>query len=206
MIVVTYVYKDTDGTRQMAESVARQGYELAVVRTDSNTANIIRQLYECYKRAATGHDHIIYSDAADTYFQKEVKIPDDNIVYSTEKACYPFPDWASKYKPVKSRWKFLNGGGYCGPSQMIVEFFERYKLYDIGGTNPQAAQMDAYFKAVDDGFPIKLDTGCKIFQSIAFEEDSEFEMKDGLLRNKITKSVPSVLHGNGLTSLVKYIQ
>lgn len=205
MIIVTYIYKDTPGTKRMAESVARHGYELAVVRTDSNPANIINELYQCYKRASTGHDHIVYSDAADTYFQKPVTVPIDHILYSTEKQCFPFPDWESKYAPVKSRWKFLNGGGYCGPSALLVEFFERYKLHSIGGTNPQAAQMEAYFQGVKDGFPIKLDTQCKVFQSVAFESDDEFEMKNGLLRNKVTKSVPSILHGNGLTSLEKFI-
>lgn len=205
MVVITYIYKDTPGTKRMAESVARQGYELAVIRTDTNPASILRELYECYKRAATGHDQLIYSDAADTYFQKPVKIPDDHMLYSTEKQCFPFSDWATRYPEVKSRWKFLNGGGYCGPSQLVIEFFDRYKLHNIGSANPQAAQMEAYFQAVKDGFPIKLDTQCKVFQSVAFEFDDEFEIKNGLLRNKITKSVPSILHGNGLTPLEKFI-
>lgn len=205
MIVITYIFKDTDGTRRMAESVAKQGYDLGVVRTDDNPATVIRELYECYKRAVTGHDLIIYADAADTYFQKPLKVPEDHILYSTEKACYPFPDWASRYQPVKSRWKFLNGGGCCGPTKLLVEFYDRYNLHSIGATNPQAALMEAYFKAVEEGFPIKLDTSCKQFQSIAFEDPDEFEMKDGLLRNRITKAIPAVLHGNGLTPLDKFI-
>lgn len=205
MIVITYIYKDTAGTHRMAESVKRQGYELGVIRTNDNPADIMRELYECYKRAVTGHDFIIYADAADTYFQKKLKVPTDHILYSTEKQCFPFPDWETRYKPVKSRWKFLNNGGICGPTKLLVEFFERYNLHTIGSTNAQAAVMEAYFKAIEEGFPIKLDTGCKQFQSVAFEAVDEFEMKDGLLRNKITKSIPAVLHGNGVTPLEKFI-
>lgn len=203
MIVITYVYKDTDGTRRMAQSVEKLGYELAVVRTNQNPADILKELYNCYQRAATGHDYIIYSDSADTYFQKKVTVP-DYLLYSTEKQCFPFPDWAAKFK-AKSRWKYLNGGGYCGPAKLIVEFFERWKLNDIGNANPQAAQMDAYFKAVESGFPVKLDTGCKQFQSVAFESADEFEIRNGLLINRITKTIPAVIHGNGLTPLEKFI-
>ena len=36
MIVVTYTYRETPGTQRMAESVKRQGYELAVVQAGMN--------------------------------------------------------------------------------------------------------------------------------------------------------------------------
>jgi hypothetical protein len=76
--------------------------------------------------------------------------------------------------------------------------------------------MDAYLKAVAEGFPIKLDFSCKLFQSIAFDHDptrgdyplhltgyegTDFEIKDGLVVNKLTKSTPAVLHGNGQTPM-----
>lgn len=203
MIVVTYVYKETEGIKRMAESVRAQGYELAVLNTDSNPVNIMRLLYECYKRASTGHDYLIYADAADTYFQRAVNVP-DYLLWSTEKQCFPFPQWADKFKGL-SRWKYLNNGLYCGPSKLIVEYFERYKLNDIK-INPQAAAQEAYLQGVEDGFPVKLDIMCKEFQSVAFEEDGEFEMIKGKVFNKITKTTPAVIHGNGLTPLEKFIQ
>lgn len=203
MIVVTYTYRETPGTIRMAESVARQGYELAVVKAGENPVEIMRQLYECYKRASTGHDHIIYADAADTYFQRRVNVPDDHILYSTEKQCFPFVNWADKFKDTRSPWRFLNNGLMCGPSELIVEYFERYGLNDIK-INAQAAAQEAYFQARADRYPVKLDILCEEFQSIAFEEPGEFE-SDTVLRNLITGTTPAVLHGNGLTPLEKFI-
>lgn len=204
MIVVTYIYRETEGTKRMAASVAKQGYELAVVRAGENPKDIMKALYECYKRAATGHDYLIYADAADTYFQRPVNVPKDYILYSTEKQCFPFPDWANKYRGIGfTPWKYLNNGLMCGPSKLIVEYFERYGLNDIA-QNAQAAAMEAYFKAVSDGFPVSLDFMCEEFQSVAFEEPGEFEF-DGMLRNLITKTTPAVLHGNGLTPLEPWI-
>lgn len=203
MIVVTYTYKETEGTKRMAESVARMEYELAVVRAGMNPAEIMKQLYECYKRASTGHDYLIYADAADTYFQRRVNVP-DYILYSTEKQCFPFVDWADRFTDTKTPWRFLNNGLMCGPSKLIVEYFERYGLNDIK-INAQAAAMEAYFAGVKDGFPVRLDCMCEEFQSVAFEEPGEFEMKNFLLFNKITGTIPAVLHGNGLTPLEKFI-
>lgn len=204
MIVVTYTYRETAGTQRMAESVKRQGYELAVVQAGMNPHDIMKALYECYKRAATGHDKIIYADAADTYFQRPVNVPDNHILYSTEKQCFPFVTWADRFGVPLSPWRFLNNGLMCGPSELIVEYFDRYGLNDIKG-NAQAAAMEAYFQALKDGFPVSLDQYCEEFQSVAFEEPGEFEMKDGYVHNMITGTIPAVLHGNGLTPLEKFI-
>lgn len=201
MIVITYAYTpETEGMRQMRLSVERQGYELAVVKTTDYPATIMRDLYECYKRAATGHEYMVYADYPDTFFQKKVEVPTDHILYSTEKACFPFPQWATHFER-QGRWIYPNNGLFAGPLKLVIEFFERYKLYDIGAVNGQAAMQQAYLKARDEWFPVLLDTDCEVFQSIAFEDPDEFEMKDGLLHNKITGTVPAIIHGNGLTDM-----
>ena len=197
MIVVTYTFTDGFG-EQMAESVKKQGYELAVIKTINRYEQIMRDLYECYKRAETGHDYMIYADAADCYFQRRVNIPTDYILYSAEKNCFPYKKRRSKFTD-NSRWRYLNNGLYGGPIKLVVEFFEKYNLNDIGTKNPQAAAQDAYFDAIKDGFPIKLDSDCKEFQSYSFIKDDEYEIRDSLIYNRITNTTPAVLHFNGLT-------
>jgi hypothetical protein len=111
----------------------------------------------------------------------------------------------------------LNNGVYGGPLALVIEFFERYGLHKLhDNANGQAEVMDAYLKAQEEDFPIKLDFGCKLFQSIAFDHDpklnghplhlkgyegTDFEIKDGMVVNKLTKSTPAVLHGNGQTPM-----
>jgi hypothetical protein len=220
MVIITNIYKPFAGTDRMVSSFEKHGFEVAVNRIPTGNGQILRGLYECYKRAATGHDHFAYADAADTVCQRPFEVPTDHLLWSTEKACYPYPEKAKEYKfagRLKSPWRYLNNGVYGGPLALAIEFFERYGLHKLhDNANGQAEVMDAYLKAQDDGFPIKLDFGCKLFQSIAFDHDpklnghplhlkgyegTDFEIKDGLVVNKLTKSTPAVLHGNGQTPM-----
>jgi hypothetical protein len=220
MVIITNIYKPFAGTDRMVASFEKHGFEVAVNRIPTGNGRILRGLYECYKRAVTGHDHFAYADAADTVCQRPFTVPTDHLLWSTEKACYPHPEKAKEYKfggRLKSPWRYLNNGVYGGPLALAIEFFERYGLHKLhDNANGQAEVMDAYLQAVKDGFPIKLDFGCKLFQSIAFDHDpargdfplhmngyegTDFEIKDGLVVNKLTKSTPAILHGNGQTPM-----
>jgi hypothetical protein len=209
MIIITYIYSPNERTKQTIDSFERFGYEVAVNNTDTHRGNgeALRILYECYKRAITAHEYFVYADAADSYCQRKFEAPTDHILYSVEKACYPHPEIAKQYKPVHSPWKYLNGGGYGGPLKLIIKFFERYGLTTLpGDANGQHEQMMAYLQAEKEGFPIKLDTQCEIFQTMAFADPSEFQVIDPVgmpkqLLNKVTETVPAILHFNGLTDM-----
>ena len=203
MIVITKIYTETPYTIQMVKSFEKQGYEVAVLKgPHKGNGELLRELFECYKRAATGHKTFCYSDGADTYCQKTFDAPKDKIIYSTEKALFP-PLEGLQYpaKPkVKSKWKHLNGGGVCGSLEVMIEFMEKYGLTKL--TNEATAQLElhyAYFETLKDGFPFELDFNCKIFQCIAHMEEGDFEFKDGLVHNRITKTTPAIIHANGIT-------
>lgn len=228
MIVVTNIYSPNEKTKQTVDSFERHGYEVAVNKSPfTGNGQVLRELLACYKRASTGHEDFIYTDGADTFCQRKFAVPKDYILYSTEKACYPHPEIAKQYKAVKSKWKYLNGGGYGGPLKLIIEFFERYGLdRHQNDVNGQHEQMLAYLSAEKDGFPIKLDTKCELFQTMAFADPEEFEVREKyvkndlinnaeseigtkyiekVLYNKLTKTIPAILHWNGRTddSIVK---
>ena len=227
MIIITNIYSPNERTKQTVDSFHHHGYEVAVNGAPFiGNGQVLREMLACYKRAITGHEDFVYTDGADTFCQRKFEVPKDYILYSTEKACYPHPEIAKQYKPVKSKWKYLNGGGYGGPLKLIIEFFERYGLdKQPNDCNGQHEQMVAFLQAEKDGFPIKLDTKCMVFQTMAFADPSEFEVdikyselygpialnEDGsvkeeakvkkLLRNKLTKTIPAILHFNGLTDM-----
>jgi hypothetical protein len=106
---------------------------------------------------------------------------------------------------------------YGGQLALAVEFFERYGLHKLHDhANGQAEVMDAYLQAAGEGFPIKLDFNGELFQSIAFDHDpnrqghpihangyegTDFEIKGGLVVNKLTGRTPAILHGNGQTPM-----
>jgi hypothetical protein len=218
MIVVTNIYSPNANTKQTVESFQAHGYEVAVNGAPFvGNGQVLRDMLACYKRAVTGHENFVYTDGADTYCQRKFEVPTDHILYSTEKACYPHPEIAKQYKPTKSKWKYLNGGGYGGPLKLIIEFIERYGLdKHANDVNGQHEQMMAYLKAEKEGFPIKLDTKCEVFQTMAFADPNEFEVvttfvgiekfvegerQSLLLKNKATKTIPAILHFNGLTDM-----
>jgi hypothetical protein len=211
MIIITNIYSPNANTHQTIDSFERHGYEVAV---NSNpfigNGQVLREMLACYKRAITGHEYFVYTDGADTFCQRKFEVSTDHILYSTEKACYPHPELAKQYKPTKSKWRYLNGGGYGGPLKLIIEFFERYGLDKLpNDVNGQHEQMIAYLAAEKDGFPIKLDCKCEVFQSMAFADPSEFcvvscmdkDIPSPVLKNKITNRIPAILHFNGLTDM-----
>jgi hypothetical protein len=229
MIVITNIYSPNANTVQTVDSFTRFGYEVAINSAPFiGNGQVLRDMLACYRRAVTGHEDFFYTDGADTYCQRKADPPKDYILYSTEKACYPHPEIAKQYRPTKSKWKYLNGGGYGGPLKLIIEFFGRYGLDKLpNDANGQHEQMVAYLAAEKDGFPIKLDTKCEVFQTMAFADPSEFEVVttfSGIvkalakgeepkpqplcLKNKLTKTIPAILHFNGLTdmSILKELQ
>lgn len=222
MIIITNIYSPNANTNQTVESFARFGYEVAVNGAPFiGNGQVLRDMLACYRRAITGHEHFVYTDGADTFCQRKFEVPDNYLLFSTEKACYPRVEMAKQYRPTKSKWKYLNGGGYGGPLKLIIEFFDRYGLTEYpGDVNGQHELMVAYLQAEKDGFPIKLDTKCEVFQTMAFADPSEFEVVDSndpedrfslykpVLKNKVTKTIPAILHFNGLTdmSILKQLQ
>jgi hypothetical protein len=212
MVVLTKIYEETPQTIQMVESFERFGYEVGVIRSPHlGNGETLRELYETYKRAITGHETFVYSDGADTYCQLPFTVPNDKLIWSTEKAIYP-QDGTVKYPPNKSgsQWCYLNGGGVMGSLALMIEFMEKYGLTNL--PNEASGQLEitkAYLKARKDKFPIELDFQCKYFQTIAFIEENEFGVYEHLGReenepeyivmNKVTGQKPAIFHANGLT-------
>lgn len=207
MIVVTYKYSETAGGKEMVESVKRCGHELAILDVSGpHPDEINRKLLDLYRRASTGHENFLYADYADSFVQREItNIPKDHILYSTEKACYPQTSYAKLHPETDSPWRYLNGGGVCGPIKLMIEYYERYGLCNVGSINGQQYLQERFFQAVKDGFPVKLDTECEIFQTLAFADESEFQWGENgerqALMNMVTGTIPCVLHGNGLTEM-----
>lgn len=193
--------------QKMRESFARHGHEVANISDHhgkvKGNGNVLRELLACFKRASTGHTHFAYSDGADTFCQKEVHVPTDYLLYSAEKNCYPRKELAPEFaQEGAGPFLYLNGGGYGGPLKLAIEFFEKYGLDKApGDCNGQHEQMVAYLKAKKDGFPIMLDTACEVFQTTAFTNENELAIKDGLVHNLVTGTVPAILHGNGISPM-----
>lgn len=221
-IILTAIYSEFWGTQQFRKSAARVGlpiYNCFPPNTPHKGNGFIYQyFYKAFHYLKDKYKTVIYSDGADTFFQKAFIPPTDEIIYSVEKAIWPpenqFPHLRAlynEYYTTRGRdylkdlpWKFLNGGNWCGPIDLLIEWYDRYGLKNLtGDINGQKEQAEAFMAADKDAFPIVFDLGCEYFQTIAFEATGEFSLApDGKsIINNITGSIPCVLHGNGRTKM-----
>jgi hypothetical protein len=204
-VVMTYIYGNTPQTGKMMESVVRLDLPVCNAFKRSKfmgNGYALRDFVDCLECLKETHKYVIYSDGGDTFFTRGFTPPPDRLIYSTEKACYPRPELAAEYPAPKSPWRFLNGGNWCAPIPLALEFFKKYKLdtykTDING---QYELAQAYLKAIKEGFPIELDEMCEYFQTIAFEERGDFRVTPQGIQNLITNTYPAVFHGNGRTDM-----
>lgn len=211
--VITSIYKPFWGTQEFYKSCERVRLPVYNAFTgDRYTGNgdVIRMIYEQLLKLKDKYTYAIYADGADSLFIKSFT-PPDYILYSTEKAVWPPLDslkekWNEYYYSnpdfVTSSWLHLNGGGYCGPIKLLIDFFETYGLNQLkGDLNGQLEQSEAFLKAKKEAYPIFLDTECKYFQTLAHAAYTDFYADQFVFRNMVTGSEPCVLHGNGRTEM-----
>lgn len=228
-IVITSIYQPFWGTEEFMKSCNRVGFPVhnAFKGTRfTGNGDVIRNIYESLVDLKNTYRSAIYADGADSIFLRKFEVPIGCVIYSTEKAIWPptsqmNSEWKQYYDNLehkgaidmgyknpftgfysKSPWKYLNGGGYCGDTAALIEFFERYGLNKLkGDVNGQDYQALAFLKAHKEGFPIFLDTDCRIFQTTGFEDPGDFEYNKNFFQNKITGYHPCILHGNGRTDM-----
>jgi len=213
-IILTYIWCESDNeiskTSEFRRSVSHFGYELINVHPKGayfkGHGEVFQQLYNTICDLPPDQ-MVVYSDGADTFFLREIEPPTDCILYSTEKAYYPTDGKQDRYTNKLTPWCYLNGGGWSGPAGLVREYFERFGLSKLkGDINGQQAQHNAYFAAMDSGFPVELDQFCNEFQSIAFRSECDFmtefwKDKGILINNLITNTYPALFHGNGRTPM-----
>ncbi len=118
------------------------------------------------------------------------------IIQSCEDNCWPAGEWCSAYKR-ETPWYAANGGQVCGRNQAVADMFEvnyRDYLTTAGGGNQE--RLHKMFAA---GYPIGLDTHCRIFQSMSGASSGYVEYRDGKMFNTFTKTWPMFGHWNGRT-------
>lgn len=219
-IVITAIYEEFWGTQNFRASLKQFGLEPYNVfpKNTPHMGNgfIYQYFYKAFLDLKGSYDTVVYSDGADTFWQKNFIPDDDQIIYSVEKQIWPpeqqFPHLRRLYDEyyhsrgreylIPHPWKFLNGGNWSGPIELLIEWYERYGLNKLtGDINGQKEQAEAFMAADKDGFPIAFDLGCEYFQTVAFENEGDFGLNGKMLVNNITGTIPCVLHGNGRTDM-----
>jgi hypothetical protein len=218
--VITVVSdRNNDGFRQLERSLKYYGYDLDVLLHPFEFGGQMKHVYHWCKN---NWGLFLYTDGWDTFalgpaseLMEKFNRMDCDMLISAEKNCYPLRETASLYPECDSQWRYVNGGGFMGKCETFAEMFEDGTHATVFEKNDQQWLAEQYCRRHKDG-RVKLDTGCEIFQTIAFEGPNDFgrevseipeydnHWKDQVrLVNKHTGSKPIFIHGNGHTPMDK---
>lgn len=206
--VITVATNEAEGLERLKNSCAIHDIDLEILGMGNSWMGFGSKIIwtKEYLEILEGYTHFIFIDAYDVlFFEKLEEIEylyeefyKDKILFSGEKGCYPDWDLMSVYPEADSEWKYLNSGSYMAPIDSFLKLFEKYPV-------KFSDDDQRYFTNIflNDN-KIILDTKCIIFQSIAFQANDDFIFSANKVINNKTKSMPSIVHGNGRTDLTKF--
>lgn len=159
--------------------------------------------------------HIVFADAYDVVFAASIseiihrfETFDAPIVFSAEKNCFPDRYRRSLFPAHASPYRFLNSGFWVGKRKELQEMFSRIEVYSVpDGINDQRVFTDLFLFG---NCKITLDYTSKLCHNLAHSEDDlTFYPSTRRIQNSITKTFPTVFHGNGkadMTQLREWLQ
>lgn len=201
---------DHEGLKQLKKSLNRFEYDYHVITNPNINWNWagLKDIHEwCKSEEAKEYTHFLYTDGFDTmaltsmaeverkYQNMRHVFYGDQIIFSTEKQCFPRVDWVELHPETTTEWKYLNHGQFIAPIKMFIDLYEG--VFDKSITCQEWA-MDLYLKKDP---AIGLDLNCDIFQTIAFKSPEDFEIRGGRIYNTKQNSFPCFAHGNGRTDM-----
>ena len=186
------------GQLKLTESLRRHGWEyVEIIEPFRGLGYKISELYKYLKHSDL--DCFLMMDAFDVYCvggPEEFTLQTSEVIISAEKHCYPHPDKAHHFVS-ESRWKYPNSGQIYGNTKYFLDLVERYPYPDA--ENDQIWYTDQCILG-----NVEMDTECLAFQSIAFEQEDDFTLENGRVKNNITETMPIFIHGNGKTDMSKF--
>ena len=203
------------GLNELVKSLKKQGYNYEVI-VDARTywgVDGMKLHADWLKENRKDYTHILHTDAHDTcaigkedeLIEKYTRIyGQDSFVWSAERKLKYEVGWEKPYlSPTSWRelyeqfgtWRYPCGGGYICPIDLFLEIDDKFDRKHGHNGNQIGSELCLFYK---DKWNIKVDGACEIFQAIIREEPGDFAWtRDGRVYNRVTKSLPIFIHGNG---------
>ena len=210
-VVATATNKNHAGYQKFIYSLDKFGWEYDIL--DKNYVaygSKMKNAYEYAKKTELYQDvtHLFILDAYDIVvlgtMEEALTLLDttEGITFNAEKACWPHSEWEKEYPIVNSDWKYLNGGACFVKVDDFINLYEKRPIRDE--ENDQEVLGRIYLDKREE-LKMHLDTKCRVFQSVAFEHEGDFEYNYDIKRilNLKNKTTPVIIHGNGKTDMSK---
>jgi len=158
----------------------------------------------------TLEDHIIlFTDSYDVVFYegckeilKRFRESHTQILFSSEKTCWPDESISDDYPEVDTDYKYLNSGGFIGYANQILSIINE----DIDITyDDQLFYTEKFFEftEIDPDF-IKIDYDRNIFQTLNLAVD-DVEFRENKCFIKDSDDTICLVHANGPSWIKKYL-
>lgn len=147
-------------------------------------------------------EHVLFIDGFDSVVTGDLdeilakfRAIGSRLVFAAETNCWPGDPDAEEYPASPFRYRFLNGGGFLGRVDYLIQVMDELEMAGLGN---HAIDQQHWAKAFVSGrFDIKLDVGCEIFHCL-FEARADLVFEKRIL-NRSTRTRPAIFHGNGNT-------
>lgn len=154
-------------------------------------------------------DHIVmFTDSYDVVFYenpkeilKRFRLSDAQILFSTEKTCWPDDSLESNYPQVDTDFKYLNSGGFIGYANQIMKILDQDIPMEY---DDQLYYTEKFFEYSSDPDFFKLDYDRIIFQTLNLATEDVY-FQDNKCYNQSTDESICVLHANGPSWIKKYL-
>ncbi len=161
---------------------------------------------------ASDDEYVLLTDAFDVlacrkwnagYVAGLIEDAPGKLLVSCEANCFPDGPWREVYDAASSSpWRYGNAGQYCGRREAVIELLAAIQrrigvAVFLGGVTASIdAQIVIHCLYTQDGYPMAMDTECRVFQSLylASLEAVPFQLP---CRNAVTGTFPFFLHFNG---------
>jgi len=193
-------------------SVRKHGHDVTVLGNRDTYKSLISKPKLLRQHILSGgvkSDTILFADSWDILFLRDPQeavdlAPKESIIFNAEKNLFPHVE--GEFADNGTPYRYLNSGFFIGYKDMILALLESMNLDDIrddyqkpDGTwhheNDQGNYLEAFIK---QPVPMTLDYGVNLCQTMHGITDEEALIaENGHLYNRLTKSFPIAIHGNG---------
>lgn len=128
------------------------------------------------------------------------------IVISADSDCWPHKELIQRHPMTADPYRFVNSGGILGEREAFIEMLEGLGAKNGSEKGNDQGQLAAYFceNWSRPGF-LRLDSTGSIWTSLHFAE-YVLEFRHGMIRNTLTDTYPSIIHGNGAVDMHRIIE
>lgn len=208
LAVITVATKSADYFQALLQSCQRYNIQPVVLGMGSPWTGFCMKFNQVYHHITQANPlpFTLFVDGLDSVFQsgvteimesyKKFKTP---LVVSGDVYCWPDASIWRKYPEAPTRLRYVNSGGYMGPTDVLIKILESMGCPFANENQEDGTKLTNYFLSHLD--EVGIDYHAEIFQPLCGAEDLvELRAGGGAYIKRGSGKRPHILHLNGHVS------